>query len=374
MGNSSSSSAAASAGDGGTSTTISAVTATGWHVLKVRDYSHTSKGMLGNGEFISSVPFTVGGHTWCMRYFPDGYNYTYANWISVDLCLRRAAASSKDGTVKARCKFSLLGPDGNPDPTYVYESRETRTFSAAHPAQGSYDFIKRTVLESETSNYIRDDGFSIRCDVTVTNGVHASVTKKPLVKVPPSNLGRELGALLLTGEGADVIFQVGDVLFKAHRIVLAARSSVFKAELFGPMREKVAAHVRIEDMEPKVFKAMLRFIYSDSLPSMAKGEETVMFQHLLDAADRYDLKRLKLICEDKLCRRIDKDTVISTMVLAGQHGCQELKEACLAFLESPDNLKAVMATNGFDHLAKLAPDVSGRNQIKRLSWCFPVKL
>ncbi|KAB8112811.1 hypothetical protein EE612_051545, partial [Oryza sativa] len=37
--------------------------------------------------------------------------------------------------------------------------------------------------------------------------------------------------------GADVTFQVGGETVAAHRAVLAARSRVFRAELFGPMKE-----------------------------------------------------------------------------------------------------------------------------------------
>jgi speckle-type POZ protein len=39
-------------------------------------------------------------------------------------------------------------------------------------------------------------------------------------------------------DGADVTFQVGGEKLLAHRIVLAARLSVFKAELLGTMKEK----------------------------------------------------------------------------------------------------------------------------------------
>src|SRR6266540_1811677 len=62
--------------------------------------------------------------------------------------------------------------------------------------------------------------------------------------------------------------------------------------------------IRVDDMEAPVFKALLCFVYTDSLPETTKEEEDVMYHHLLVAADRYDLGRLKLICEDKLCKRI----------------------------------------------------------------------
>ncbi|KAB8112806.1 hypothetical protein EE612_051541, partial [Oryza sativa] len=50
----------------------------------------------------------------------------------------------------------------------------------------------------------------------------------------------------------------------AHRCVLAARSPVFRAELFGPMKESAAtAVITVDDMEAEVFRALLAFIYTD---------------------------------------------------------------------------------------------------------------
>ena len=50
-------------------------------------------------------------------------------------------------------------------------------------------------------------------------------------------------------------------------------------------------------------------------------------QHLLVAADRYGLDRLRLMCEGKLCRGIDARTVATTLALAEQHRCAHLKDA-----------------------------------------------
>lgn len=165
--------------------------------------------------------------------------------------------------------------------------------------------------------------------------------------VPAPDLQKHLGDLLRTGRGADVVFEVGSQTFSAHCCVLAARSPVFSAELFGAMVESGAtAVVRVEDMEAPVFQALLYFMYTDSLPETNKEDEDVMYQHLLVAADRYDLQRLKLICEDKLPNCINVGTVQIILALAEQHHCDGLKKACLDFLGGPENqLRAVIATN-----------------------------
>uniref|UniRef100_M8BQ87 Speckle-type POZ protein-like protein n=1 Tax=Aegilops tauschii TaxID=37682 RepID=M8BQ87_AEGTA len=125
--------------------------------------------------------------------------------------------------------------------------------------------------------------------------------------------------------------------FSAHRSVLAARSSVFKAELFGSMMENAGDPVEIGDMESDVFKSLLHFIYTDDSPPEMTREDVVMAGHLLVAADRYDVERLKLICEDKLCTHIDSDNMATSLALAEQHSCPGLKEDCFEFLASPSN-------------------------------------
>ncbi|WVZ50331.1 hypothetical protein U9M48_001591 [Paspalum notatum var. saurae] len=110
-------------------------------------------------------------------------------------------------------------------------------------------------------------------------------------------------------------------------------------------------------MDPRAFGAMLHFIYTDSLPHMEEGSRRAMAHHLLVAADRYRLERLKVICEDVLRDFIDTDTAATTLALAEQHGCHRLKERCLRFLKCPGNTKAVMAKDGFDHLMRSCPSL-----------------
>jgi speckle-type POZ protein len=140
--------------------------------------------------------------------------------------------------------------------------------------------------------------------------------------------------------------------------MLAARSMVFKAGFFGAMKEKDEECIRIEDMEPAIFEALLHFVYTDSLPD-AVADNTAAMQHLLVAADQYGLDRLRLMCEAKLCHGIDAETFATTLALADQHRCTLLKDACLRFVASGDDaLGAVMKTDGFKHLIASCPFVA----------------
>uniref|UniRef100_A0A8R7V4X9 BPM/SPOP BACK domain-containing protein n=1 Tax=Triticum urartu TaxID=4572 RepID=A0A8R7V4X9_TRIUA len=82
-----------------------------------------------------------------------------------------------------------------------------------------------------------------------------------------------------------------------------------------------------------------------------------MCQHLLVAADRYDMERLKSICEERLCKYINAGTITTILTLAEQHHCEGLKKACLNFLRFPANLRALLDSDGFDHLSRSCPSV-----------------
>uniref|UniRef100_J3N2T3 BTB domain-containing protein n=1 Tax=Oryza brachyantha TaxID=4533 RepID=J3N2T3_ORYBR len=341
----------------GSASSIVADTAAGYHLLRIDGYSLT-KGT-PTGTALTSSPFTVAGHRWAITYYPNGNCAKTADHVSLYLLLLPDEKTNTTKGVKVQARFQ-----------FRFAGRVTKQSSQAlgevkiFGDEGSWTwgyrkFIKRA--DFEKSKDLRDDSFTVRCDIVVVREIRAEKTTevrpanaKAFVSVPASDMGQQLGDLLASEKGADVVFQVGAETFAAHRCVLAARSPVFAAELYGPMKEGDAARgvVRVEDVDAHVFGQLLRFVYTDSLP---ETEEEVTCQHLLVAADRYDLHRLKLICEERLCRSIGVDTVWNILALADQHHCDGLKKACFQFLGSPVNLSAVVAADGLEHLSRSCP-------------------
>jgi speckle-type POZ protein len=326
--------------------------ASGYHVLGIRGYS-SIKVAFPNGKHFDSLPFRVAGHTWFIRYFPNGDSPETADHISLYLHLKDQLERGDE--LMVQFMISFMDQVEKQKPAFV-GSLEARRFGT-NGWWGYKEFIKKESLEQ--SERLKDDCFSIRCDIIVTGLPRAEAAAAFAVAVPPLELPQHFSALLLGGKGADVRFLVGDKTFAAHRCVLAARSPVFDALLFGPMKEGTSTEnrIRIDDMAAQVFRTLLHFIYTDSLPETIEQDNggATMAQHLLEAADRYDLQRLKLICEDRLCQQIDVSTVATTLALAEQHHCQALKEACFEFLKSPKTLDEVSATDGFQHLVKTCP-------------------
>ncbi|KAF8754895.1 hypothetical protein HU200_011368 [Digitaria exilis] len=271
-----------SAGDPAVSTSVivAAEAVTGSHVLTVRGYSGT-KG-LGNGKSIRTDTFDVGGHCWCINYYPDGEAPEAADWISFYLLCLDDPTDALD--VQARFKFTLLQIGKAVSSFKPVYSSKVCSFTKDTRHWGSRLFIiERKTFEE--SKYLKDDCFGLRCDVTVIRKeIRTDAATTKFVTVPPSGIHSHLGHLLSSEEAMDVTFEVQGDTISAHRLVLAARSPVFKVELFGPMKERTMSHIRIVDMDPRVFKAMIHFIYTDTLPEMDKDDTMVMAQHLVVAA------------------------------------------------------------------------------------------
>jgi len=97
-------------------------------------------------------------------------------------------------------------------------------------------------------------------------------------------------------------------------------------------------------------------MYTDSLPATvmnAREEAAVIAQDLIVAADRYNLKDLKPVTENKLCEHsFSASTVLPMLVVAEHHQCWKLKDKCLEFIAAGRNTRAVMATDDVEHLAR----------------------
>ncbi|CAL5011152.1 unnamed protein product [Urochloa decumbens] len=304
-----------------TSSTSAVETVQGTHVFHLCGYKFLRG--IGAGRSVRSGTFAVGGYLWSLRFFPGG-----------------------DGSTRWEPTTPLLAL--------------TTTGGTGHGSPSARIAVKRSKLEDFA--VLRGDRVSVVCVVGVIKNPRVSPAETIVsrVELRPPDMPECLGRLLEQGVGTDVNIHVGDETFAAHKIVLAMRSPVFKAQLYGPMRGKVEQDLSIDDMQPAVFRALLRFIYTDSLPIIGgqyEDDRREMVCHLLIAADRYGMERLKTICQGILCKALAVHTVADMLALADQHHCSMLKDACMEFIFSPNRLGDVVESHGYAKLRTTCPSV-----------------
>lgn len=109
----------------------------------------------------------------------------------------------------------------------------------------------------ESSEYLNDDCLIMHCTVGVVR-TRIESPNQFSVNVPSSDLGQCLKGLVKSGIGSDIIFQVGDETFQAHKQILAALSPVFNIQFFGLIGNPNVDRVVVEDVERPVFKVIHR--------------------------------------------------------------------------------------------------------------------
>jgi len=99
-----------------------------------------------------------------------------------------------------------------------------------------------------------------------------------------------LSKLLDTQSMADVTFVVKNEKIGAHSSIVVSGSPVICAMLEkGNFKEGATKEVKIDDIDPLVFKEMLRYLYTGKSPKLEEDDVT---EPLFLAADKYQIEAL----------------------------------------------------------------------------------
>lgn len=306
------------------------------------DYEQTKH--LDPGEAVYSDAISAGGLTWRINWYPRG--------IATDGSMRGVSVMvelmNEFHSAEAIVGASLLAVNKFGKRTMIDSKGSfAHLFDIKLARVGWFVFLE----EKNVVKYVIDGQITVFVAIMV---LHSSS-----IPMPPSDIGKHLGKLLDSADGVDVSFSVDGETFHAHRALLAARSPVFRAELLGSMAEAAMPSITLHDIAPATFRAMLRFMYIDAIPGDDElgDSPTEALKHLLAAADRYALDRLKVMCARKLWLNISVDTVGDALAFAETYNCPELKGKCIEFVVADRNFKKVVLTESFMQLGLKFPSV-----------------
>ncbi|XP_047334705.1 BTB/POZ domain-containing protein At1g55760 [Impatiens glandulifera] len=137
-----------------------------------------------------------------------------------------------------------------------------------------------------------------------------------------------LGRMLSDSIHTDIKISTSEGTIRAHRSILAARSPVFHSMFLYDLKEKEQSTIDISDMSFEACQAFLNYIYG-----IIQSEEFLTHRlSLLAAADKYDIKDLKVACHDSLIEDIDAVNVLERLQCAYLYGLPKLKASCLQYL------------------------------------------
>ncbi|XP_057340094.1 speckle-type POZ protein B-like [Microplitis mediator] len=187
-------------------------------------------------------------------------------------------------------------------------------------------FIKKQGLLAKKNELLPDDILTIGIELTVFDDpVEVSATVP--INESKATMARDYEELYKSKMGFDIELIVEEEKFQAHKLVLMARSSVFRAMLTTDMRENREKTVTIKDMKSEVFKKTLEFIYTDKVDDLDSFAE-----QLLEAADRFHIPTLKEVCVESLCESVTINNACRLLVVAHLHNATEMVEYISKFI------------------------------------------
>lgn len=123
----------------------------------------------------------------------------------------------------------------------------------------------------------------------------------------------------------DLAIDVQNKKFKAHKLLLAARSPVFADMIAGNQDVK---EIKLIDIGADTFQLIMNFIYTDEMPA----DDSNWF-NVYAAAHKFKIEKLKDFAEDKLLAMLDVQNAYEILVLGNKCSSEDLMEFAFAAIE-----------------------------------------
>ena len=268
-------------------------------------------------EKFTSPTFTSHGLKWLICLYSKQDPESKVDYISIYLSLRE---SSK---IEINCTFGILGQDGKV--YFCTKNSDVRVFEGKGATWGYSKFVRISLLNYSVKELLIDGKLEIECQI-FTRLYEEDKQNSPTEKTSLTEFVN-FEKFLFSETLSDVRLIVDEEEIYAHKFILAARSDVFAAMFIHETKESAENKVKIDDLNLKVVKEMLRYMYTHKINEIEK-----IVEELLAVADKYMLNELKSICESNLIESLSNSNICDRMLIANKYDLYNLKKKTISFI------------------------------------------
>ena len=191
---------------------------------------------------------------------------------------------------------------------------------------------------------------------------HSECVETNNTLIPADDIRKDIAGLHYDYLFSDVTITCGGKEFRAHKVILASQSPVFKKMFEIDMREKRSGIIEVSDIARVVMSDLLAYLYTGTAPHV-----DTLARELLNVADKYELPRLLTICETTLMSKITAKSVLEMLILAELHEAKSLKKACLGFIKC--NFARICELDSWNNMKTTNSDIHQMLVCEILEFC-----
>lgn len=189
-----------------------------------------------------------------------------------------------------------------------------------------------------------------------------------------AEFSQQMSQLCMSPEYSDVTFIVEGIKLPAHKMILAARSSYFRALLYGGLVESTQQEIELK-VPLDAFKSLLDYIYTGCMSLSKMKEENILDS--LGLANQYGFESLELAISTYLTNSLSLKNCCAILDAARLYNLDTLSDVCMTFMDrnstellnsstfktlSQDSLCTLLERDSF-----FAPEVQIFNAV--FDWC-----
>lgn len=323
-----------------------------WTIKNYFDWAATA------GEFEYSPVFKIDlgnikePSTFCLKIYPKGETEDAMGHISVYL------ENQNKADIVADYEHYLVKKDGS----HLKIISEEKWQFKQYAARGTKNGIKLSILQKHQEEFLPNGNLTIGSLITIklpeSDSVrHSNLEKNVKMQKTMSECFARTYAVTNPENTAnyeklsDFTIFCGNNLetsFKCHKLILSIRSRVFDKMFIHNTTENKKNEVHITDISPATVRDLLNFMYTDNIT------EEMISEELLYAADKYEVHRLKAICEKELAAQMTVAKAIDIGIAAHLQGTDAFQEEVIRFMAK--NWGKIKASKAYEKV-KQYPDL-----------------